>query len=82
MKRRAHSNKNKQKNVEKKRNVKEEEIENEFVDEILKKKRESESAIFKKLERINQYNILKRKFFSNYSWEHFLLTLRPNESPI
>ena len=38
----------------KKRNVKEEEIENEFVDEILKKKRESESAIFKKLERINQ----------------------------
>ena len=53
MKRRAHSNKNKQKNVEKKRNVKEEEIENEFVDEILKKKKESERSIFKKLERIN-----------------------------
>ena len=31
--------------------MKEEEIENEFVNKILKKKRESESAIFKKLER-------------------------------
>ena len=40
--------------LKKKGNVKEEEIENEFVDEILKKKRKkSESAIFKKLERIN-----------------------------
>ena len=38
--------------LKKKGNVKGEEIENEFVDEILKKKR-SESAIFKKLERIN-----------------------------
>ena len=44
----------KRKNVEiKKRNLKEEEIENEFVDEILKKKKKGESAIFKKLERIN-----------------------------
>ena len=41
--------------LKKKRNVKEEEIENEFVDEILKKKRKEkgESAIFKKHERIN-----------------------------
>ena len=44
--------------LKKKRNVKEEEIENEFVYEILKetkkKEKESESAIFKKLEGINQ----------------------------
>ena len=33
------SHKQKRKNIEKKGNVKEEEIENEFVDEILKKKR-------------------------------------------
>ena len=39
--------------LKKKGNVKEEEIENEFVDEILKKKKKGESAIFKKLERIN-----------------------------
>ena len=37
--------------LKKRGNVKEEEIQNEFVDEILKKK--SENAIFKKLERIN-----------------------------
>ena len=45
----------------KKKNVKEEEIENEFVDEILKKKRESESAKFKKLERINQLSYTQKK---------------------
>ena len=45
----------------KKRNVKEEEIDNEFVDEILKKKRESESAMFKKLERINQLSYNQKK---------------------
>ena len=41
--------------LKKKGSVEEEEIENKFVDEILKKKRKkkSESAIFKKLERIN-----------------------------
>ena len=41
--------------LKKKGNVKEEEIENEFFDEILKKRKEkkSESVIFKKLERIN-----------------------------
>ena len=55
------SHKQKRKNFEKKRNVKEEEIENEFVDEILKKKRESESAIFKKLERINQLSHTQKK---------------------
>ena len=38
----------------KRENVKDEEIENEFFDEILKKRnKKSESAIFKKLERIN-----------------------------
>ena len=49
------SHRQKRKNVEKKGNIKEEEIENEFVDEILKKKRKEkgESAIFKKHERIN-----------------------------
>ena len=41
--------------------MKEEEIENEFVDEILKKKKESESAIFKKLERINQLSYSQKK---------------------
>ena len=43
------------KKIKIKRNVKEEEIENEFFDEILKKRKEkkSESVIFKKLERIN-----------------------------
>ena len=45
--------------LKKKGNVKEEEIENEFVDEILKKKRESGSA--KKLERINQLSCTQKK---------------------
>ena len=45
--------------------MKEEEIENEFVDEILKKKKrkESEGAIFKKLERINQMSYTQKKLF-------------------
>ena len=45
--------------------MKEEEIENEFVDEILKKKKErkkeNECAIFKKLERINQLSYTQKK---------------------
>ena len=60
LKKKKESNK-KRKNVEKKKNVKEEEMVNEFVDEILKKKRESESAIFKKLERINQLSYNQKK---------------------
>ena len=39
--------------LEKKGNVKDEEIDNEFFDEILKKRKTSESMIIKKLERIN-----------------------------
>ena len=59
MKRRTHSRKKKRvinrkgKMLEKKGNVKDEEIENEFFDEILKKRKTSESMIIKKLERIN-----------------------------
>ena len=51
--------------LKKKRNVKEEEIENEFVYEILKetkkKEKESESAIFKKLEKRNQLSYTQKK---------------------
>ena len=52
--------------LKKKRNVKEEEIENEFVDEILKKKerkKERGSVIFKKFERINQMSYTQKKLF-------------------